>query len=278
MSRRIPWQQLASTAAIGLAGLAWAVRYAPAETGHAGAWQLACDVICEPRLIGPIVMTLALIRSILRPALLPAQLLRLGTWRAALAHEALLALRSASVPAAAVLALTAAVGIAHGLSWTSTTAVDGSAAGILEQSHLPAPVGILAQLLLVTATTVTVHLVVTSVRLATGHLPAAVAVAAALWGWLMSGTATVTITASAAAAGTAPALAWQPNGGAGALDNYLDLPGALSAGCLPAVLAILAAAAVASVSAVALMDWRIRRRRSSAAPAVLPVLSMADAA
>lgn len=263
----------------GFAAFAYAIRGLNPEvwggTGP-GALQVVALVVSEPRFTGPILLTLALVRALITPEPVLAELIRLGSYRCVLARELRRTLSAMVLPIVSVLLACFMVAGMAGLPWSGQE-VTGSAAAAFGDAGLPASAGIAAQILLAIATLTVTQVLIAALRIASRRTAPAVLAALAAWCWM--GTSVLSlqmVIAAGQSLESAPAItSTLPDDVIAALNSgpYLSLVIALDSNCVGTVIAVLACGLAVPFGVMGLLDLRVRRARSRTC---LPALVLAS--
>lgn len=169
---------------VGFAACAYALRGVNPEAwvgSGPGALQILALVVNEPRFAGNVLLTVALVRAVITPEPVLAELVRLGSYRGVLARELRRTLTAMVLPLVAVLLACSTVAAFTGLP-VSGQAVPGSAA--FGNAGLPVAAGIAAQILLAVATLTVAQLLIAALRTISGGVVPAIVAALLVWCWM----------------------------------------------------------------------------------------------
>lgn len=262
-------------ALIGCAAAIYAIRgLSPENWVHRpGMWDLLALVTTEPRFTGPILLTVALLRTVLLPDPILPVILRRGTYRKVLVHEATSAVCGMVLPTVGVLLSVFLVTVFGGLDFGSRSQA-GTAAAAMTDGGLPIPLGVLAQLLLVVASLTTVHVALAAVRMAIDNVIPVIVGAFLCWCWMgVSVVQLQTVVDPDAGTSSFGAVASSVGSSTAAVSNssaYLDLVITIGTHGVPAVLAAVFSTAALSYALVAHMDRCVRRGRQPAPLLIAP--------
>lgn len=264
---------------VGFAACAYALRGVNPESwvgSGPGALQILALVVNEPRFTGNVLLTAALIRAVITPEPVLAELIRLGSYRGVLARELRRTLTAMVLPLVSVLLACIAVVAFAGLP-VSGQAVTGSAAAAFGNAGLPVTAGIAAQILLAVATLAVAQLLIATLRTISGRVAPAIVAALLVWCWMgVSVMELQTVIDSGQSMNSVPAItSTLPEDVIAAFNSgpYLSLVIALDSGSVGTVIAVLACGLAAPFVAMGFLDHRVRRARSSDC---LPALVLAS--
>lgn len=227
-------------------------------------WDLLALVTTEPRFTGPILLTVALLRTVLLPDPILPVIIRRGTYRRILIHEATSAVRSEMLPVLGVLLGVLIVAVFGGLDF-GTRSQAGTAAASFIEAGLPVPVGVLAQVVLVVAGLTIVQVGLTAVRMTFDSVIPVIVGALLCWCWM--GVSVVQLqtvfdpNAGPASFGAVAASLKSSTVAAFNSSAYLDLVITIGTHGVPVVICVLTVTAALSYASVALMDRHVRRGR-----------------